>query len=197
MSYYFSNDETLKSEIKKIDVMIHNEPLSFYTDNGVFSKNRIDFATKSLLENLPDLKGNVLDLGCGYGPIGIYLKKKNDIEVDMIDINRRSLELAKKNAVLNKVEVNIFESDGYQNVSKKYDYIITNPPIRVGKKILYNLLLNAKNYLKEKGELWFVISKNQGAKTVIRDMGSAYHVEIISKNKEFYIIKCRGIDYEY
>lgn len=191
MSYYFSNDESLKSEIKKFDTKIHDVPLSFYTDNGVFSKRNLDFGTRCLLESLPILKGDVLDLGCGYGSIGIYLKKVFDVNVDMVDINLRSLSLAKQNAELNKVEVNIFESNGYQNITKKYDYIVTNPPIRVGKKILYELLFNAKEYLKTNGELWLVISKNQGAKTLARDLEESYEVEIVNKIKEFYVIKCR------
>ena len=83
---------------------------SFFTDNGVFSKKGLDFGTRSLLESLPDdISGDILDFGCGYGPIGIFLKKRYDCNVDMIDINDRSLELAKKNAIKNNVSVNIFK----------------------------------------------------------------------------------------
>lgn len=192
MSHYFTNDETIKSEIKKVNVRLKNQSLSFYTDNGVFSKKGLDFGTRTLLESLEPISGDVLDLGCGYGPIGIYLKKEFSVNVDMIDINQRSLDLARKNAVLNEVDVHIIESNGYQNIDKKYDYIITNPPIRVGKEILYSLLLGAKEHLKENGQLWFVIHKDQGAKTVAKDMEKAYQVEIINKNKGFYIIKCIG-----
>lgn len=192
MSHYFTNDDSIKSEIKKIDVRLKNHSLSFYTDNGVFSKKGLDFGTRTLLESLTPISGDVLDLGCGYGPIGIYVKKEFPVTVDMIDINKRSLDLARKNAVLNGVDVHIIESNGYENIDKKYDYIITNPPIRVGKKILYSLLLEAKHYLKENGELWFVIHKDQGAKTVVKDMENTYQVEIINKNKGFYIIKCTG-----
>ena len=189
MSYYFTNDENLKSEINKINIQINNHPFSFYTDNGVFSKKGLDFGTRTLLENIPKLKGKVLDLGCGYGPIGIYIKKTNDVIVDMVYINLRSLDLSKKNSLLNKVEVNIFESNGYQNINDKYDYIITNPPIRVGKTILYDLLLNAKEYLNQNGELWLVINKDQGAKSLMKDLEEKYKVELIIKNKGFYIIK--------
>ena len=89
MSYYFSNDDTVKSEIKKHDVIINNTKFSFYTDNGVFSKKGLDFGTRSLLESLKDVSGDVLDFGCGYGPIGIFIKKKFDTNVDMVDINKR------------------------------------------------------------------------------------------------------------
>lgn len=194
MSHYFTNDEAIKSEVKKVNVRLNDTPFSFYTDNGVFSKKGLDFGTRTLLESLDIVSGDVLDLGCGYGPIGIYLKKEFSVNVDMVDINKRSLDLAKKNAVLNEVDVHIIESNGYENINKKYDYIITNPPIRVGKKILYSLLLGAKEHLKENGQLWFVIHKDQGAKTVAKDMEGTYEVEIINKNKGFYIVKCsRGV----
>ena len=192
MSYYFTNDETLKSEVKTINVMINNLPFSFYTDNGVFSKKGLDFGTRTLLENLPDLKGNILDIGCGYGPIGIYISKKNNLLVDMIDVNLRALNLAHVNASLNKVDVNIFESDIYSNVDKKYDYIITNPPIRVGKKILYEILIKAKDYLKKDGHLIFVINKDQGAKSTMKDMQEYYSVNLLEKNKGFYVIDCQN-----
>lgn len=189
MAHYFENDKNLKSEEKKIKVHIGNKELFFYTDNGVFSKKGLDFGTRTLLENLPDdIDGDVLDLGCGYGPIGIYLKKTFSVNVDMIDINLRSLKLAKKNAELNNVNVNIFENNAYENIQKKYDYIITNPPIRVGKEKLYEILFGAKNYLKENGQLWFVIHKDQGAKTVVRDLEKSYKVKVVDKNKGFFII---------
>ena len=191
MSYYFTNDENLKSKINKINTSINNLSFSFYTDNGVFSKKGLDFGTRALLETLENVSGDILDLGCGYGPIGIYAAKTYKTSVDMVDVNLRSLDLARKNAELNNVKVNIFESDGYKNIFKKYDYIITNPPIRVGKEILYRLLFEAKNHLKDNGELWLVINKDQGAKSLVRDLENEYKVEIKNKNKGFYIIQAR------
>ena len=106
----------------------------------------------------------------------------------MIDINERSLKLAKENALKNKVTVNIFKSDIYENVSKKYNYIISNPPIRVGKEILYKILFEAKEHLKENGKLWIVVNKDQGAKSVIKDLQKVYNVRVTAKNKGFYVI---------
>lgn len=193
MSHYFTNDY-VKSEEKVVKVKINEEDFTFITDNGVFSKSGLDFGTRTLLENLKleEIKGEVLDFGCGYGPIGIYVAKSTEALVDMIDVNKRSLELAKKNALLNAVNVNIFESNIYEKVSKKYDFIITNPPIRVGKKILYQILFEAKNYLKEAGELWLVVNKNQGAKTLARDLEKEYTVTVVTKNKGFYIIRAKN-----
>ena len=116
MSHYFTDNSNTKSNITDVKVYINNREFIFFTDNGVFSKKGLDFGTRTLLETIPLLSGRVLDFGCGYGPIGIYIKKNNECTVDMIDINERSLDLAKKNALKNKVDVNIFKSDIYSNI---------------------------------------------------------------------------------
>lgn len=188
MSYYFSNDESVKSNEIEHQVRISEETFTFVTDNGVFSKRGLDFGTRTLLESLPEIKGEVLDFGCGYGPIGIFLKKKYCCNVDMVDINKRSLHLAELNARKNRVEVHAFESNIYEFIDKKYDFIVTNPPIRVGKDILYQILFGAYEHLKENGSLWLVIHKDQGAKTVLRDLGKQFDTKLITKNKGFYVI---------
>ncbi len=192
MSHYFTNDNNIKSEEHKIKFSFKNNDYEFILDNGVFSKTKLDFGTLTLLESLDfdNIKGRVLDFGCGWGPIGIIVKKNSDAIVDMVDINLRSINLSKKNSELNNVNVNVFESNIYSNVNNKYNFIITNPPIRVGKKILYEILFNAYDYLEENGELWLVISKNQGAKSLLKDLQNKYSVNIITKNKEFYVFRC-------
>lgn len=196
MGHYFTNDSKLRSNENVADVIIKKGKYSFITDNGVFSKKGLDFGTRTLLEalDLDSMKGTVLDFGCGYGPIGIFIKKNTNCIVDMIDINERSINLAKKNAKLNGVDVNIFLSDMYSNIHKKYDYIVTNPPIRVGKEILYKILFDAKNHLNENGELWLVINKDQGAKSLFQDLQKSYDVKIVEKNKGFFIILAKIID---
>ena len=192
MSHYFENDENVKTEESKKEVVIGGRRYQFITDNGVFSKKGLDFGTRTLLESLDlsKINGNVLDMGCGYGPIGIFIANNTEANVHMIDINKRSLGLAIKNAELNKVNVSIYESNTYENVTEKFDYIISNPPIRVGKKILYSILFDAKKYLKINGELWIVIHKDQGAKSVMKDLEKEYTVTLVTKNKGFYIICC-------
>ena len=192
MSYYFTNDENLKSEIRTNKVIIKNLSFTFYTDNGVFSKKGLDFGTRTLLESISGVSGDVLDLGCGYGPIGIYVAKKYNIIPDMIDVNRRSIDLATKNANNNNICINIIESDGYSKINKKYDYIITNPPIRVGKEKLYSLLYDSINHLKPNGELWLVIHKDQGAKTLLKDLQKTNDAIVINKNKGFYVIMVKN-----
>ncbi len=190
MSHYFTNDDVKSNERTK-KVNINNHEFIFTTDNGVFSKKGLDFGTRALLETLEldRMKGKVLDFGCGYGPIGIYLALNPELEVHMIDINRRSLELARKNVNLNHVNVTIYESDIYSNVHCKFDYIVSNPPIRVGKKILYQILFDAKEYLNPHGELWIVVNKQQGAKSLIKDLEKAYKVEVKNRASGFYIIR--------
>lgn len=192
MSYYFDKDTNVESKEITIKAEISGKIYTFKTDNNVFSKKGLDFGTRTLLESIDikNINGDILDFGCGYGPIGIYIKSNTNSNVDMIDINNRALSLARKNSILNRVEVNIFESDIYSNVTKKYDFIITNPPIRVGKKILYEILIKASVYLKENGHLIFVINKDQGAKSVMKDMQKYYQVNLIKKNKGFYVIDC-------
>ena len=193
MSHYFTNDE-IKSDEKKINVKIGNTDLIFYTDNGVFSKKGLDFGTRTLLENIDvsKIKGDVLDFGCGWGAIGIYLKKNTNANIDMVDVNERALKLAKKNADLNNVNINIYQSDIYSNIQKKYDYIITNPPIRVGKQILYNILFSSISHLKKGGEMYFVVNKNQGAKSIIKDIGKTALITLVKKNKGFYVLKVQN-----
>ena len=191
MGHYFTN-ENLEHDKKIIKVKIKDKDFSFYTDNGVFSKKGMDFGTRTLLENLDyeNMHGKILDFGCGYGSIGIVISKITNLEVDMLDINKRSIELARENSKLNKVKTNIFESNIYENVTNKYDYIISNPPIRVGNEILYKILFEAQEYLNENGQLWIVVNKDQGAKSLVEKLKKYYNVNIITKNKGFFVILC-------
>jgi len=195
MSHYFTN-ENLKSNIKKVLVKVSNNTFTFNTDNGVFSKKGMDFGTRTLIEVLlnENLYGDVLDVGCGYGVIGIILSSffNNRINsVSMVDVNLRAIHLTKMNIKENKVNnCNTFVSNVYENIDKKYDFIITNPPIRAGKEVVYKILKEAKEHLKENGCLYYVINKDQGALSSIKEMEKIAKVEILEKNKGFYIIKC-------
>ena len=192
MGHYFTN-EKLPSDIKKTECFVLGNKFTFLTDNGVFSKDGLDFGSRLLLETIPleEVGGKILDMGCGYGVFGIILSKITSSYVDMVDVNLRALHLAERNAKLNGVSnVNIFESNVYENVSSKYSTIVTNPPIRAGKKVVYDILMNAKDYLEENGKLFLVIRKEQGAKSLIVDLKKIYTVEVLEKSKGFYILKC-------
>ncbi|CDA80782.1 putative uncharacterized protein [Clostridium sp. CAG:594] len=192
MAHYFTNEENLKSEIEKVIAEINGIPFYFYTDNGVFSKGELDFGTELLLKNFkydnPNNK-TLLDIGCGCGPIGIYASHLG-FAVDMSDVNKRAIHLSKMSLKEQNLNANVFESDAYKNITNKYDYIVSNPPIRVGKEKLYEIVMNAKEHLKDGGSLWIVVRKQQGAESMLRDMKNAYKtVEVIAKKKGFFIIK--------
>lgn len=192
MAHYFTNEENLKSEIEKVIAEINGIPFYFYTDNGVFSKGELDFGTELLLKNFkydnPNNK-TLLDIGCGCGPIGIYASHLG-FTVDMSDVNKRAIHLSKMSLKEQNLNANVFESDAYKNITNKYDYIVSNPPIRVGKEKLYEIVMNAKEHLKDGGSLWIVVRKQQGAESMLRDMKNVYKtVEVIAKKKGFFIIK--------
>ena len=192
MAQYFEN-VNLPSNITEFEAYFLSNKFIFKSDNGVFSKEKLDFGTRLLLEALPmqEMKGDVLDLGCGYGVVSIILSRFVDCKFDAVDVNRRALHLLEMNVKLNKASnINSFESDIYEKVDKRYDYIITNPPIRAGKEVVYKFLRGAKDHLKEGGELYFVMRKDHGAKTAIRDISDIYECEIITKEKGFFVIKC-------
>lgn len=192
MGQYFTN-EKLPSNVKETHCIVKKHHFSFLTDHGVFSKEGLDFGSRLLLESIPlvEVGAKVLDMGCGYGVLGIILNKLTYATIDMVDVNLRALHLAKRNVVLNDCrDIFIFESDCYSNITKKYHTIITNPPIRAGKKIVYKILMDAKKYLEPYGNLFLVIRKEQGAKSLISDLREVYNVEVLEKKKGFFVLKC-------
>ena len=194
MAHYFTNETDLKSEIRTISYTNGNFSFEFKSDNGVFSKDHLDYGSKLLIETIikNDIRNKkMLDVGCGYGFIGITLSKILDNEVAMVDINKRAIHLCEMNIKDNKVNAKAFESNVYDNVKDKYDVIVTNPPIRAGKKIVLEILARAKEFLNIDGELWFVIRKDQGAKSIAKELENTYNLEIIEKSKGFYIFRAK------
>ena len=193
MGQYFDN-EKLPSKMVKTSAVILGKKFSFFTDNGVFSKDGLDFGSRLLLETIPleEVGGKVLDMGCGYGVFGITLNKILSCSVDMVDVNLRALHLSEINAKENCCSnVRIFESFTYSNIDSKYTSIVTNPPIRAGKKVVYDIVMNAKDYLEVNGRLFIVIRKEQGAKSLIKDLQeNGYNVDILEKKSGFFILKC-------
>jgi 16S rRNA (guanine1207-N2)-methyltransferase len=192
MSHYFSKSQaSLKSKPQELTYTIKGHTFTFLSDYGVFAKDKVDYATDLLLNHISiDDYDTVLDLGCGYGVIGIVLKRMIHAHVTMSDVNPRALDLAKKNAELNKTDIDIINSDGFKAIDQTFDHIISNPPIRIGKKPLYLLFRVAKSHLKIGGSLWLVINKKHGAKSAITYLKTLYHVEVIAKQKGFHVIRC-------
>ena len=192
--HYYTNNVNARSDEKDFAYTLRGHKLKFTTDIGVFSKRDVDFGSRLLVETFaePEISGNILDVGCGYGPIGLSLAKSYpNRNVHMVDVNQRALELAKKNAMNNGVEnVMIYESHCYEGVDDRFAAILSNPPIRAGKKVVHAIIEEAKGYLVENGELWIVIQKKQGAPSAKAKMEEVYgNCEVVDKDKGYFILK--------
>ena len=193
MSHYFQDDPNLASNLKKISFEVNGLTMNLLTDNGVFSKNKVDEGSLAFLKViLPlNLGNNILDLGCGYGTIGLTLAvAKIDARVTLADINTRALTLCKKNADAYNLSqrVTILQSDIYTKIEGKYDSIVINPPIRAGKSVTYKMYEEAKQYLIDGGSLLIVIRKAQGAESAAKYIESIFgNVKLLDRHKGYHI----------
>lgn len=199
-NYYYSSEPDVVHAEKVWDFELLGQPFSFVTDNGVFSKNTVDYGSRVLLQALAQttFSGKLLDVGCGYGPIGLALAKKNPTAVvTMVDVNTLALELAQKNAQRNQIQnVEIFSSNVYAEVTATdYDAIVTNPPIRAGKDVVHAILAGAYEHLKVGGTLTAVLQKKQGAPSAKKKMTAIFgNCEVILKDKGYFILQSEKVD---
>ncbi|HFI0562932.1 TPA: class I SAM-dependent methyltransferase [Streptococcus suis] len=188
---YYEKNPSVAHDIHELRVSLLDTPMTFLTDAGVFSKKMVDYGSQVLLKSLDVAKGKtLLDVGCGYGPLGLTLAKVYDLNVTLIDVNSRALELAEKNAEKNGVSATIFQSDVYEAVEDSFDYVISNPPIRAGKSVVHEVITGAKEYLVDGGSLTIVIQKKQGAPSAKKRMEEVFgNCQIIKKDKGYYILE--------
>ena len=183
--HYFTAEPASPSGKMEIAARLRGVEYKFFTEAGVFSRFRVDRGTRLLIDALPLPKqGRLLDLGCGYGPVGITAAKEEpELEVIMVDVNRRAVEIAKENARLNGVKVDVRWGEGFAVVPERdFSLIATNPPIRAGKQIIYPLLAEAKEHLAPGGMLCVVIRTKQGASSLEKHLNNHYgRVETIDK----------------
>lgn len=196
MQHYFIDKPHNESDFFEFTETFLENEYTFKSCDSIFSKDLIDYGTKTLLETIykkVDINGRVLDVGCGYGVIGIVLSKLfKDASISMIDINQTAVNLTRHNAIKNHAKnIELIEcSNAYEKINDKYDFIITNPPIKAGKENLYNILLGAKEHLNEGGELIFVIKKKHGKDSVKKTLEQNYSfVEVLNRDSGYYIIK--------
>src|SRR5699024_1662678 len=194
--HYYSKKPEGKEKLSTWETKLNNESYTFTTSSGVFSKHEVDFGSRLLIETIkkPDIQAPILDLGCGYGPIGLSLARKYPKDcVQMLDINERAVKMAKLNAEKNQIKnVAIKQSDGFQaiNEDERFSLIVTNPPIRVGKKVMYALLEKSKKFLVQNGELWLVIQKKQGSPSAIKFLEEHFTlVNVEARKKGYFIIR--------
>lgn len=193
--HYYTNQPNAAHDFAEFDFELKGCRLRFVTDSGVFSRNTIDYGSRVLIEtftanNLP--AGALLDVGCGYGPIGLAIAATTDRFVEMVDVNERAIDLACGNASRNQIEnVDIHASDIYADVKKtSYAAILSNPPIRAGKKVVHAILSDAYSLLMPGGTLTVVIQKKQGAPSAEKKMQAVFgNCEILTKDKGYYILQ--------
>ena len=188
---YYAENPDAAHDIHDLRVELLGHKMTFLTDAGVFSKKMIDFGSQLLLKCLEVEKGErVLDVGCGYGPLGITLVKAYGVQATMVDINNRALDLARKNAERNQVSATIFQSNIYEQVEGKFDHVISNPPIRAGKQVVHEIIKKSMDFLEDDGDLTIVIQKKQGAPSAKSKMEDVFgNCEIIKKDKGYYILR--------
>ena len=191
--HYYTRNPASESRPVGCEYEYRGIRLSFQTDAGVFSKGEVDTGTDLLLKALPEeMGGEILDLGCGWGVIGISVARKwPEAKVTMADINQRALALSRENAKINRAEVVCAESDGMAAFEgRQFDAVITNPPIRAGKQVIYKMFADAAKCLKPGGTLYLVIRKQQGAESCMKYLGTLFgSVEKIDKSGGFWVIR--------
>ena len=188
---YYEKNPKADHDIHELRVRLLDTPMTFLTDAGVFSKRMVDYGSQVLLNTL-DLEPDktFLDVGCGYGPLGLTLGKVFGVQATLTDINSRALDLARANAEKNQVNARIFQSNVYDDVEGNFDYIVSNPPIRAGKSVVHEIIKGAFCHLEDQGSLTIVIQKKQGAPSAKAKMEEVFgNCQILKKDKGYYILE--------
>jgi len=191
MSHYFINDPNLPDDFRSFRYFFAGLGFAFTSNSGVFSPGHVDPLSDLLIRTVPPLQGSLLDLGCGYGAIGIALAKAYDLTLALADINLRALHCAHINCRDNAVKADIIRSDCFGNISGKFDAITLNPPIHAGKEVVYRMFGQSIEHLSANGRLFVVMLEKHGAKSAIKKLSEIYgDCEILYKKKGEYIFCC-------
>lgn len=195
MTHYFKNDPNLKHNRKQIVFRFLGVEYPLISDSGVFSKDHVDPGTAVLLKHMvQSVEGETfLDFGCGYGVVGCVIKALFDhVQVFASDVNTRAIELTNTNAMNLGLEIEAIESDGFDSLDIVVDTIGFNPPIKVGKVKMYDLLKQAHDHLTPTGTLWVVIRKDQGAQSALTFLKSLFtEVNTVDKHKGYWVLSCK------
>ncbi|MFT8812492.1 class I SAM-dependent methyltransferase [Oenococcus sp.] len=193
---YFTAEPSSQHDYQEISFDFSGKTFFFKTDAGVFSKNRIDYGTRVLLDCVADhyseiRSGFILDLGCGYGVVGVALKSLDPMrELTMTDINLRSLALAKENLQRNQLDAEVLQSNIYDGLNGEFAAIVVNPPIRAGKQVVTKMLTEAREHLSSGGMIFAVLQKKQGAPSAEKNLMAAFgNVEILKRDKGYYVLR--------
>ncbi|MHC1786003.1 MAG: class I SAM-dependent methyltransferase [Christensenellales bacterium] len=192
---YFAASPHSESQATAFLLQYGGRAFRFLTDSGVFSKGELDQGTRTLLDALPArIGGSVLDLGCGWGPVGVIIGALHpQAAVMMTDVNERAVSLARQNAQANGVPAQVGQSDGFEQIRGRFHLIALNPPIRAGKETVYRLFRECALHLHEDGAVYIVIRKQQGAASAAKYLEGLFrNVETVARKAGFHVIKCDG-----
>lgn len=195
--HYFANQPDVPSHPRVVRFDIGGRAFALMTDAGVFSKSGLDFGTRVLLETVqvvpPD--GRFVDLGCGYGPVGVVLGTLYPASAwTMVDVNARAVELARANVERHGVAAQVVQADGVKGLGlREVDGVFLNPPIRAGKTVVYRLFAESAEVLREGGALWVVIHKKHGAASAQRELELRFRsVELADRKSGYHVFRCRA-----
>jgi len=196
VSHYFIENTDLLTHERILPLMIFNEHFRFLSNNGLFSCDRVDGASILLLEHIPGLLAGerLLDLGCGYGVLGIVLARKYGVDLTFSDVNGVALAYATRNAALNDVAAKAVHSDGFDGISDMFRYITLNPPIHAGKDVMYRLYEGAAMHLLPEGTFYVIIQKKHGAESSMKKLLEIFSaVDVLYKRRGYFVLACRHL----
>lgn len=191
--HYYSADPGVAHDEKQVIFEALGFQFKCVTDSGVFSRDGLDMGTRVLLDALPEVTGRILDLGCGWGAVGVALGKRSPgARLLLSDVNARAVELAERNLTANGVtNARVVRGDGFEAVDGAFDLIALNPPIRAGKAVVYGLFEASAAHLAPGGSLWVVIRKQQGAESAQKYLQTLFsQVERVERDKGYWVLRC-------
>ena len=195
--HYFIENPDLPKDEREPAVNLFGHDFRFMTAAGLFSFEKIDDASRLLLEVIratqAPFSGTLLDLGCGYGFLGITAAKTHskDLRLTMSDVNRIACEYAATNAKRNGVLAEVIHSDGFAAIGGCFDHILLNPPIHAGKDTINRLYVESAAHLTHEGALYIVIQKKHGAQTAIDFLNRIFSdIQILHRRKGYFILRC-------
>jgi 16S rRNA (guanine1207-N2)-methyltransferase len=190
MGHYFIEDAALQDDERELSLTIFNKNFTFLSNSGLFSYRQIDDASLLLLKHIPELEGSLLDMGCGYGVLGIVLAKIYELELTLCDINPHAIRYAERNAHRNHVRAGLILSNGFDAIESRYAAIVMNPPIHAGKETIFRMYGQARSHLAQQGSLFTVVQKKHGAESHVKKLVEIYdECLILYKKKGYYILQ--------
>lgn len=197
VSHYFTTDNT-EHDFNKIEFDFSGCTFKFKTDRGVFSRAQVDYGTEVLLKGIMEDKGalqleecKIIDMGAGYGPIGIVLSHFFQAQAFMVEVNEDAIDLLKTNIARNNVRGEAMSREEYDQLQDfEIDLYVTNPPFRAGKKVVLEMIDDAYYRLPGGGEFFMVVQKKQGMPSYKRAIERVFgNVEVVLKDKGYYVLK--------